>query len=79
MPIQFGAGYEIGGRYSPIQLMGEKRMTRKDYVLIAEVIATSWHGNGELKFHLANNMADALEGTNPLFNRARFLDACGVK
>lgn len=54
-------------------------MTRKDYVLIAEVIATSWHGNGELKFHLASNMADALEGTNPLFNRAKFLDACGVK
>ena len=54
-------------------------MTRKDYVLIAEVIATSWHGNGELKFHLANNMADALAGTNPLFNRDKFLVACGVK
>ena len=54
-------------------------MTRKDYILIAEVIATSWHGSAELKSEIANNMADALAGTNPLFNRAKFLDACGVK
>lgn len=53
-------------------------MTKKDYELIAEVIATSWHGNGELKFHLADNMANALETTNPRFNREMFLTACGV-
>jgi hypothetical protein len=55
------------------------KMTRKDYVLIAEVIATSWHASAEFKSDIAHNMADALAGTNPLFNRARFLDACGVK
>ena len=54
-------------------------MTRKDYVLIAEVIATSWHASADSKNAIANNMADALEGTNPLFNRDKFLDACGVK
>ncbi len=54
-------------------------MTRKDFELIAEVIATSWHGNEELKFQLSHNMADKLEGTNPRFNRALFLTACGVK
>jgi hypothetical protein len=53
-------------------------MTRKDYELIAEVIATAWHGSGELKFHLSNQMADALADTNPLFNRDKFLKACGV-
>jgi hypothetical protein len=51
-------------------------MTRKDFQLIADVIATSWHGSGELKNSIANNMADALAGTNPLFNRAKFLAAC---
>lgn len=51
-------------------------MTKKDYELIAEVIATAWHGSGELKSSLANNMADALQTTNPRFDRARFLAAC---
>ena len=54
-------------------------MTRKDYVMIADVIATSWHGSQDLKESLAYNMADALEADNPRFDRARFLVACGVK
>jgi hypothetical protein len=51
-------------------------MTRKDFELIAEVIATSWSGSGELKNALAVNMADALQSTNPRFDRARFIAAC---
>ena len=53
-------------------------MTRKDYVMIAEVIATSWHSSAETKRDLAQNMADALETDNPRFDRDRFLKACGV-
>ena len=54
-------------------------MTRKDYVLIAQIIATAWHGSAGMKADLANSFADKLESTNPRFNRERFLDACGVK
>lgn len=54
-------------------------MTRKDYKLIAEVIAVSWFGSADLKLDLVNNLADKLEQDNPRFNRARFLTACGVK
>ena len=53
-------------------------MTKKDYELIAEVLATSWHGSQELKSGIAYNMAEALEDTNPRFNREIFLKACGV-
>ncbi len=53
-------------------------MTRKDYVIIAEVIATSWHASAESKRDIAQNMADALGADNPRFDRARFLVACGV-
>ena len=54
-------------------------MTRKDFEMIAEVIATAWHGSEETRTGLSNKMADALETTNPRFNRALFLEACGVK
>ncbi len=53
-------------------------MTRKDYVLIAEVIATSWHANAEAKRTLAISFAEALETDNPRFDSERFLRACGV-
>ena len=53
-------------------------MTRKDYKLIAEVIAVSWFGSAELRADLVNNFADKLEQDNPRFNRSRFLTACGV-
>jgi hypothetical protein len=53
-------------------------MTRKDYVMIAEVIATSWHGSEDTQADLARNFADVLEADNPRFDRARFLAACGV-
>ena len=53
-------------------------MTRKDYVLIADVIATSWHGSAQLKEYLAVKFADKLAEENPRFDRDRFLVACGV-
>ena len=57
-------------------------MTRKDYVIIAEVFAQ--FGNicnleETIGADIARNLADALEADNPRFNRARFLVACGVK
>ena len=56
-----------------------KKMTRKDYKLIAEVISTSWFGSADLKLSFASNLADELAQDNPRFNRSIFLTACGVK
>jgi hypothetical protein len=54
-------------------------MTRKDYVLIADVIKNLDECiDSDGLEALADNMADALESDNPRFDRARFLDACGV-
>lgn len=53
-------------------------MTRKDFQLIADVIATSWHASAESRRDMANDFADALENTNDRFDRERFLAACGV-
>jgi hypothetical protein len=54
-------------------------MTRKDFQLIADVIATAWHASEDSRRDLANAMADSLAGTNDRFNRETFLTACGVK
>jgi hypothetical protein len=60
-------------------------MTRKDYVLIADTLAnlmSDFNNGGEDSVSLslvAEELATALETDNPRFNRARFLDACGVK
>lgn len=53
-------------------------MTRKDYELIAGVIATAWHGSADTRADLSNRFADELESTNPRFDRDKFLEACGV-
>jgi hypothetical protein len=53
-------------------------MTRKDYVMIAEVIATSWHASADSKRDIAVNLAEVFETDNPRFDRDRFLSACGV-
>ena len=53
-------------------------MTRKDYVMIAETIATSWHHSAESKAYIAYKFADMLEEDSPRFDRHRFLVACGV-
>lgn len=57
-------------------------MTRKDYVMIAEVFAQ--FGNicnleETIGADIARNLADALQADNPRFDRHRFLVACGVK
>lgn len=53
-------------------------MTRKDYVLIAQAIADVWC-DSQAQADIADSIANALEADNPRFDRARFLDACGVK
>jgi len=59
-------------------------MTRKDFELIARVFKREMAlEDGETFRHftiggLARLMASELRYTNPLFNRERFLDACGV-
>jgi myosin-crossreactive antigen len=65
-------------------LRGEE-MTRKDYIMIAKIIA---HNQPQFKegeegqtllWILANQFATELQADNPRFDRARFLAACGVK
>lgn len=55
-------------------------MTRKDFVLIAEAIkeitATDYPQDRKDKAEL---FARVLATTNPLFDRDRFITACGVK
>jgi hypothetical protein len=53
-------------------------MTRKDYVMIADTIATGWHSSGEAKRDIAVTLANVFEIDNPRFDRDRFLVACGV-
>ncbi len=62
-------------------------MAKKDFELIAVAIRASRRPEGirvELSDHnrgtewVARNLADALAATNPGFDRAKFLAACGV-
>jgi hypothetical protein len=55
-------------------------MTRKDYVMIAQVISESQGlTRSDIIDTVAERLADALAIDNPRFDRARFLAACGVK
>jgi hypothetical protein len=65
-------------------------MTKKDYVLIAAAIKDSACVNADrtqdysdgirTQLHVtACKIAHSLEATNPLFDRTRFLAACGVQ
>jgi len=55
-------------------------MTRKDYVMLAEVVKNLDEVIDEYALEvLAGNMADALAADNDRFDRTRFLSACGVK
>ena len=78
MPIQFGAGHELGKQLSN-QKTGEKEMTKKDFELIAEAIkeitASDYPQDRKDKAQL---FASVLATTNPRFDSARFLSACGV-
>jgi len=66
-------------------------MTRKDYIMIAGIIKdcnliptlNKNKENGliqaDILFTVANQLAYKLEQDKPRFDRARFLEACGVK
>jgi hypothetical protein len=61
-------------------------MTRKDYKLIAEVLKSgmeNWAGWNEKPEEVlsgtARSLATKLAQDNPRFDRAKFLEACGVK
>jgi hypothetical protein len=71
--------FSLSEQTSPLKSLKGEEMTRKDYKLIAEVIAVSWFGSAELKADLVNNLADKLAEDNPRFDATRFLTACGVK
>ena len=60
-------------------------MTRKDYVMISSILKgmQKQFKEGEegntLLWILAQQFANELQADNPRFDRARFLEACGVK
>lgn len=56
-------------------------MTRKDYVLISDVLRDALDSiiDDMALEALASSFADELTLDNPRFDRARFLAACGVK
>lgn len=58
-------------------------MTKKDYELIAEVFAhhrKSYGGRTDsVTVELINDLADALKDDNPLFDRYKFMVACGLE
>lgn len=59
-------------------------MTRKDFEFIAATIKAmakvnnQEHGFIDVRADVAEEFADALAKANPLFDRERFLHACGV-
>jgi hypothetical protein len=59
-------------------------MTRKDYVLLAEALASvrpSVHDTRQSDVHMRDcrAVAEALARENERFDRARFLKACGIE
>lgn len=57
-------------------------MTRKDYVMIAEVFAyfsRICDIEETIGADIARDLGTVFQEDNPRFDRARFLDACGVK
>lgn len=61
-------------------------MTKKDYELIAAVITSVRDPDRRMRLghkhacdNIANEFARVLARTNPRFDRARFLKACGVE
>lgn len=64
------------------------RYGRQDYEMVAATlkqrgaIAAGYPGNGEVLAHtfrmLADDFSRTFELDNPLFNRQKFMDACGV-
>lgn len=62
---------------------GSSQMTRRDYVLIAGIIEHSFNPSTregkEAQLVTAHAFAVGLAKTNELFDRERFLKACGVQ
>ena len=62
----------------------DKKMTKKDYVMIAEIFKLNRKDfiEGEDGYSLigimAHQIANALQADNPRFNRELFLNACGI-
>jgi hypothetical protein len=55
-------------------------MTKQDFELIARILRTHRDDFGRKRLErVAQDFADDLQGTNPQFDRARFLKACGVE
>ena len=55
-------------------------MTKKDFELIARILASPYCAEDQIAVRaVAYRFADALATTNPRFDRARFLAACGVQ
>lgn len=54
-------------------------MTRKDYELIANTVGGMTYLSETDRATIAHDFADELAKTNPRFNRATFLRACGVE
>ena len=60
-------------------------MTKKDYELIAGaisrrvIVGRPITGNNLIVYQVALSIATKLENDNPLFNRDKFLKACGVE
>ena len=52
-------------------------MTKKDYKLIAQAIADTYC-DFESASLIVESIAEALEAENPLFNKTKFREACGV-
>lgn len=53
-------------------------MTHKDLEVIADTIGGMTYLNEIDRATIAHDFADTLQGTNPRFDRARFLTVCGV-
>lgn len=51
-------------------------MSRQDFEHIAEVLNKWWHDRDGEPQDLLRDMADALQSTNALFDRERFMAAC---
>ncbi|HEV2816145.1 MAG TPA: hypothetical protein VGW40_02840 [Allosphingosinicella sp.] len=71
------SGFRSGklGSFTQSSKEGTEPMSRKDFELIA---ATIRRMPSETAPSAAEHFADALRSTNPRFDRARFIRACGV-
>lgn len=57
--------------------MSNLRLQRRHYQFIADVIKAYRAGTTGWTDDIARSFADELHGTNPQFDRCRFLEACG--